>query len=363
MQIAFLKLIDTYLGRLICLVFRPLPPSQIVESTTFLIIRPGGIGDSVLLIPTLKAIRKVYPACTIDILAEKRNAASFHLVSGIRNVYLYDTLAGLSSTLRCRYDIVIDTEQWYRLSAVVARFVRAPVKIGFDTNERRRMYTHGVQYDLDVNETENFLTLLKPLGIDCLQTYGNAVLTLPLQSVSRAGQLLQQLCSAPLVVIFSGASIPEKRWGVERFCQVSKRLAEDGYKVVVVGGHEDRVDGDNISGSAGLNLAGMTTLAETAAVISRSSLVISGDSGVLHLAAGLGIPTVSLFGPSSVKKWAPAGSKHIVLHKGLSCSPCSKFGMMSQCPFDARCLKDITPDDVMEAIGYLLPEAPEKKKP
>ena len=126
-------------------------------------------------------------------------------------------------------------------------------------------------------------------------------LDVPLHSVTKADQLLQPLCSASFVVIFSGASVPEKRWGIERFRHVAKRLSEDGYKVVVVGGEEDRADGDKIVGDAGLNLAGMTTLSETAAVIARSTLVISGDSGVLHIAAGLNISTVSLFGPSSVE--------------------------------------------------------------
>src|SRR6185369_8048614 len=190
-----LKLIDRLMGVIVtaclpCASVRPFPTPR-----RFLLIRPGGIGDAVLLIPTIKALKKAYPECTIDILAEKRNAAIFYLAPGIRTVYLYDTLAGLSSVLSSRYDVVIDTEQWYRLSAVVARLVRAPMKIGFGTNERQRMFTHGIQYDMGTYELDNFLALLKPLRVDCQQEKETFTLSLPLQSMSRTNQLLQQLCS------------------------------------------------------------------------------------------------------------------------------------------------------------------------
>ncbi|MGB9082173.1 MAG: glycosyltransferase family 9 protein, partial [Desulfuromonadaceae bacterium] len=123
---------------------------------------------------------------------------------------------------------------------------------------------------------------------------------------------------------------------------------------------EDRADGDEIVGDAGLNLAGMTTVSETAAVIARSRLVISGDSGVLHIAAGLDIPTVSLFGPSSAAKWAPQGDRHVVMSRHLSCAPCSIFGTIPPCPIAARCISAISPDEVIEAIGRLLSQPPER---
>lgn len=359
MKISLLKSIDRLVGVVVTTCLPAAPLRLLPNPRLFLLIRPGGIGDAVLLVPTINMLLKLYPGCSIDILAERRNASAFHLVTGIRTVYLYDTLAGLSSSLRNRYDVVIDTEQWYRLSAVIARLVRAPVKIGFGTNERRRMFTHIIRYDTDAYESDNFLALLNPLEADSQWDRSSVSMDLPLHSVAKADQLLQPLCSASFVVIFPGASIPEKRWGIERFRHVSKRLSEDGYKVVVVGGREERSDGDEIAGDTGLNLAGMTTLPETAAVIARSTLVICGDSGVLHIAAGLNIPTVSLFGPSSVNKWAPKGEKHVVINHHLPCSPCSRFGTIPPCPIGARCISDISTDEVMEAIGWLLSQPPE----
>ncbi|MGB9081174.1 MAG: glycosyltransferase family 9 protein [Desulfuromonadaceae bacterium] len=320
-----------------------------------LLIRPGGIGDAVLLIPVIHSLRSAFPSCTIDILAESRNADVFVLTTGVRSVYKYDNRLELITVLLNTYDVVIDTEQWHRLSAVVARLVRAPVKIGFDTNERRRMFTHDISYDLRAYELDNFASLLKPLGVNFQHDVETVTLKSPPQSVIKASQLLRPNISEPFIVIFPGASIPEKRWGADRFRSVVEMLSAFGVKIVVVGGKEDRQQGEVITaGGLGLNLAGVTSLSETAAVIQKGALLLSGDSGVLHIAVGLGVPTVSLFGPGSVKKWAPQGERHIVINKGLPCSPCTAFGNTPPCSHDTRCMREITVDEVVNAVTMLL---------
>jgi ADP-heptose:LPS heptosyltransferase len=157
--------------------------------------------------------------------------------------------------------------------------------------------------------------------------------------------------SRPFISLFPGASIPERRWDVSRFKNLVMRLAEQGVSTVVVGGEQDRVSGDEIiSASSGVNLAGKTTLAGTASIISSSAVLVSGDSGVLHLGVGLGIPTVSMFGPGISLKWAPRGEKHIVLEKKLTCSPCTRFGYTPRCNYNVRCMAEITADDVYTAV-------------
>ena len=217
------------------------------------------------------------------------------------------------------------------------------------------MFTHRVPYDQLAYETDNFLALLKPLGINSENSMETTNLSLPLQSLSNAGLLLRSLDSDSFVTIFPGGSIPEKRWGADRFRLVAEALSDSGMKIVVVGGKEDQRWGEIIAGGGlGLNLTGLTSLPETAAVIQKSALLLSGDSGVLHIAAGLGVPTVSLFGPGSAKKWAPRGENHIVINKELPCSPCTTFGNTPPCPIDARCMKDITVDEVVNAVKALL---------
>ena len=355
MKIKLLKLIDRLFGTVVTAC---LPSGQVrpfLHLRRVLLIRPGGIGDAVLLAQPIKYIKKAYPDSHITILAERRNCGVFSLFPQTDKVLCYDRPREFIAALQGRYDVVIDSEQMYRLSAIVARLVRAPMKIGFDTNERRRMFTHYVPYDLNAHEADNFQALLKPLGGDDYNNAASTALEIPPGSMSKVSQLLQPLCSESFVVIFPGASIPERRWGADHFRLVAELLSEFGVKTVVVGGKEDRQQGEVIAGGGlCVNLAGLTSLSETAAVIKKSALLLSGDSGVLHIAAGLGVPTVSLFGPGRAKKWAPRGERHIVINKELPCSPCTVFGNTPPCPHNIRCMSDITVDEVVNAVTMLL---------
>ncbi|GAB7026517.1 glycosyltransferase family 9 protein [Geotalea toluenoxydans] len=316
-----------------------------------LLIRPGGIGDAILLIPTINAIKHAYSDCVIDILAERRNASVFELAQGVRTVYRYDAIADLSTVLCHRYDVVIDTEQWYRLSAVVARLVRAPVKIGFGTNERACQFTHPVSYSLDDHEKESFLSLLHPLDIAIPAVSRPPFLHIPETAVHAVSSLLEGV--AQYVALFPGASVREKRWGKDRFVFLAAKLAPQK-KVVVIGGREDVSIGDEIAREGGVNLAGRTSLLETAAIIAQADVLVSGDSGVLHLAAGLDVPSVALFGPSSIAKWAPQGSSGSVVSARAACSPCSLYGTIPPCRHNVRCMDDITVDQVISAIESVI---------
>ncbi|OGW02152.1 MAG: hypothetical protein A2Z59_03620 [Nitrospinae bacterium RIFCSPLOWO2_02_39_17] len=86
----------------------------------------------------------------------------------------------------------------------------------------------------------------------------------------------------------------------------------------------------------------------------KVSLLVTGDSGIMHIACGLGTPTVSLFGPGIENKWAPKGKNHIIINKRLFCSPCTKFGYTPSCPRDAECMRLITVDEVEDAVLKLL---------
>jgi len=357
-----LKRLDALVGRpLVKCLPRPGVPA-VPAVSRLLFIRPGGIGDAVLLVPAIRALRQAVPGCVVEVLAERRNAGVFPLCPEVARTWCYDRPGELLTVLRRRYDVVIDSEQWYRLSALVARLVRAPVKIGYATNERTRLFTHPVGYSHDDYEALSFGRLLEPLGV--AQTIASApYLVVPSAVRERVAALLGPLGRRPFVAIFPGASIPERRWGAEKFCRVAAALARHGTPVVVVGGSEDVPVAEVVAAAgSGLSLAGRTTLAETASVIERAATVVSGDSGVLHLAVGLGRPTVSLFGPGIAAKWGPRGAGHTVLNRHLSCSPCTRFGSTPKCPQGVRCLQEITADEVAAAAVQLLHLSNEGKK-
>lgn len=356
MRTELIKFIDTLLGRLAARCITSPPTNLQSAPRHILLIRPGGIGDAVLLALPISCIKKLSPDSHITILAERRNSGAFLLIPQVDKVLKYDSPGDFIEALTTKFDLVIDTEQSHYLSAIVARLVRAPVKIGFDTNERWRMFTHPIPYAQDDYESDSFIHLLAPLfsiadEIEIEATF----LSVPEESSEKAVNILASLINEPFVAIFPGASIKERRWEVGRFRCLSELLLSFGIKVVVVGGKDDVKFGEAIcAGELGLNLAGLTTLAETAAVIRRSVLLLSGDSGILHIAVGLGVPTVSLFGPGRECKWAPRGDRHIVINKGLPCSPCTIFGRTPPCPINSKCMSDITVDEVFNAVTVML---------
>jgi len=363
MRIPLLKKLDAIIGPVLCRLFPG--PKLVAEKpapASILLIRPGGIGDAALLAPAIRALRTQYPSCRIDVLAERRNAGAFALCPGVDEVLLYERPVQLMQVLRRRYDVVIDTEQWHRLSAVVARLIRASVRIGFGTNERGRLFAHAVDYAHDWYEADVFLRLLRPLGIEKERVVA-PFLQVPAEADRRAAELLMPLCDRDFVVLFPGASIAERRWPVEKFRAVAQKLLVQGLAVVVVGGGEDVEAGERICAGldGALNLAGRTSLAGTAAVLSRCRLLVTGDSGVLHIAAGLNVPTVSLFGPGIAAKWAPRGDNHRVVNLDFDCSPCTRFGTTPPCPYGGACIRDITAEQVGDLAGSLI-EARQKGK-
>ncbi|MBJ6799048.1 glycosyltransferase family 9 protein [Geomonas propionica] len=357
MQAKDLKRLDSLAGPLLV---RLLPrrkksaPAQAPRSA--LIIRPGGIGDAVLLIPALRALQAAYPACRIDILAERRNAAAFQFCAGLNAVHRYDEPGELRAVFKNRYDLVIDTEQWYRLSALVSRLVRARRSIGFATNERQRLFTDAVPYDMQEYEPFSFFRLLAPLGIDAPAELPVPFLELPDAARETAARFLARLGDQPFAAIFPGASVPRKEWGGARFRQVAASVALAGHATVVVGGKEDEDVADAIARATGaINLAGQTSLAESAAVIAAAKVLLTGDSGLLHIAAGLGTATLSLFGPSDAVKWAPKGDGHRVFASSLSCAPCARWGTIPPCAHETSCI-DADPSEVARTLIQMLRE-------
>jgi ADP-heptose:LPS heptosyltransferase len=352
----FLKKVDGIFGSLLVrLCPSPKKKVSLHTSSRLLLIRPGGIGDAVLLVPVVGRLREVFPSARIEVLAEKRNSGVFALCPEIDQVMCYDRPKDLFAILSNSYDVIIDSEQWHRLSAIVARMIRSKIKIGYGTNDRKRLFTQSIEYRHENYEMDSFLELLEPMGIEPPATIPSPFLTVPSVEQDSTDKILEHYRQKPFIVLFPGASIAERCWGVEKFRQLARRLIAEGLAVVVVGGKEDIATGRSIeNGLSILNLTGKTSLCGTAGVLNRSQLLISGDSGVLHVGVGLGISTVSLFGPGIAAKWAPRGKHHLVINHKLSCSPCTRFGTTPPCPIGVKCMQDISVDEVFVAALKLL---------
>ncbi len=365
-KIEGLKRLDGVFGRLACSASRLFVTPRRTEDTDspkILVIRPGGIGDAVLLYPALRELRTSFRSSDITVLAEKRNAEILKCCPYIDNVNLYDERphSRIYNVIRGKYDIVIDTEQWHRLTASLSYMTGAPVRVGFGTNERAELYNYPVPYSHGDYEARSFLNLVSAVTEREYEFQADE----PFMQVDalKSGDIdssLSELKNSGKAVIgvFAGATVPERRWGVQKFGELLRELADEGLGMVILGGKGDLEDSSvirDISGAGNsLDYTGKTTLQETAYIISRLDLLVSGDTGLMHIAYGGGTPTVALFGAGIERKWAPAGKDHIAINKHMSCSPCTKFGYTPACPYNVKCLSDITVEEVSLAVRELL---------
>lgn len=368
MRVRLLKILDMTVGLFLCWttgymlhLFRRnapagtavVPPLDTIRR--ILVIRPGGMGDMILLQPMLKSLRKHCPLAEIDLVCEKRNRDISALAGAAGRVILYDAnpFSFLGKLRREHYDAVIDTEQFHYFSAMMAILSRAPVRIGFKINPgRNTLYTHLVNYDLEGYEAGEFMRLLAPLGIRD-QAVVKGCLSLPGHSEGQSGA----------IVIHVGTSTRYKHWETGKFVELVKRLAATesagNGPIILAGGRREVRVADEIARRAGSGdrvkgMAGSLTIRQTAALIGKANLFIGGDSGLAHLAVALGTPTVVLFGPSDHKKWGASGPGNMVVRTELPCSPCFIFGYHKFC-HSIACMSCITVEHVMTAVRNACP--------
>ncbi|MCU0230159.1 MAG: glycosyltransferase family 9 protein [Acidobacteria bacterium] len=331
-------------------------PSVAPPPRRVLIIRPGGIGDAVLFLPMLRELRRAWPQAQLDLLVEKRNAGVVRGLGLADHVLLYDRIPGdLPRVLAGGYDLVIDTEQYHRASAIVALLTRAPRRIGFGTNVRRLLLTDALPYDQSIYEARSFLELARcATGLEPHWDPEQPFLPLDEEAVRFAEAALAPLGDRPRVAIHPGASIPERRWPPERYAEVAAKLAAQGIGVAVLGGREDvkaaTVIATRLEGQPAVILAGKSTLAQAAAIVAQVDVYVSADTGVLHLAYAVGTRTVHLFGPGVLSKWGPPGHRFRSIAADAPCSPCTVYGYTPPCNQGNVCMLRIEPERVVREV-------------
>ncbi len=336
-----------------------------------LFIKLSAIGDVVQTLPALEVIKKTYPGSQITWVAEEAAAGILEghplidklLISRRKNWVrmlrnpsttmkglkgIFGFFRELSST---HYDIAIDFQGLLK-SGIIIGLVNAKRKIGFDrTRELSYLFLNEKlpAYDIEKHALERYLDVARYLGAHD----PSPTCTLPIEKEliaarQRAEELRRQ--GRRLVVINPVARWKTKLWPERKFAELADRLiAERSAAVVFTGSPDDRPVVERIrgmmKGRAG-NRAGETTLKELAALAAVSDLFITTDTGPMHLAAAAGAKVLALFGPTAPWRTGPYGSSHIVVRKGLGCSPCFK----RTCDVDIRCMEEITVEEVLEQI-------------
>ena len=231
-----------------------------------------------------------------------------------------------------------------------------PLRAGFMTDGRRLLLNHPVPIgdaERALHHTDYYLHMLAQCGVTT--SVKQQALALRPDEIQWAAEKLPQ---ERFAVINPGAAYGSaKRWIPERFAEVADKLfSEFGLSIVLSGGPGEVEIGADIAKamqSPHQNLIGKTSVREMMALLAASSLMITNDSGPMHVAAAFGVPMVAIFGPTDHTTTSPWGTRSQIVRQPVECSPC----MLRQCPIDHRCMQRVTVEDVMSAAAGLLEDA------
>lgn len=364
-KVTLLKVLDRYVGGTAARVlgrwnYRRTTGPPFVEIAPghvkhVLFIRPGGIGDLLLLLPAVRNVREALPGVRVTLAGEQRNRAAAALTDLFDEIVCYDEnpIAFLRRLRRGGFDVAVDSEQFHYSSCVFALLSRAPVRIGFKTiPARNELYTHLVDYPMDRHESEAFGLLVRPLGAAPVRSSETAGLI----ARDRLPKVVPGMPPDPgeIVTVFPYGGAREKAWPAGRWAEIVRRLlARNRGVVVLVGGQDSLALSEEITRAVNdarlVSLAGRLSFPETAAVLARSRLYLGADTGVTHLALALGVRTVALYGPSDERKWGPPSGLGSAVSTSVPCRPCSIFGYYKLCR-TIDCMDRISQDLVWTAI-------------
>jgi len=369
-----LKTADALIGAPLCRALGLLPSVAVREPAALavrpenlrrlLVIRPGGMGDMVLLLPLLRRLQRGLPQVRIELICERRNLDVLRLAGLAEAALPYDArpAACLRRLRRGAYDAAIDTEQFHHFSAVLALLSRAPIRIGFKINPvRNPLYTHLINYAPDGPEAAQFMRLLAPLGLDTAPPEpAGSLADLRLEPDPALAERLRAFAGGePFAAVHPGAGSPYKQWPAERFAELAAALRRElGLKTVWVGGAADRRTCARAAELASALAAPCLPLPsarldDAAFVIRQARLFIGADSGLAHLATALDARAVVLFGPSDDAKWGLRDTRRAVARQDLPCAPCFIFGYHKPCR-TAACMRRISVADVLAQCRRVL---------
>jgi heptosyltransferase-2 len=314
-----------------------------------LIRAPNWIGDVVLSLPALRDLRRNFPDGRLAVMARPWVARLYEAVPEVDAVVESRGLRADGSALRGRFDVgVLFTNSFG--TALGLAMARIPERWGYATEARGLLLTRSARVPATIRRRSQvyyYRAMLAGVGLQ-VSASPDATLRCPEGWSARAAE---RLGPGRFIGVNPGAAFGSaKRWIPARYAAAAARVAaERGAQVVILGGAAERPLGDAIVSAMDAparNLCGETDLPELVGVLARLELLLTNDSGPMHLASALGTPLVAVFGPTDWRETAPAGhGPHRLVREGVDCSPC----MLRECPIDHRCMTRIPVERVVDA--------------
>jgi heptosyltransferase-2 len=328
-----------------------------------LIRGPNWVGDAVLAIPAMKAVREHFHEAEITVLVRPWVAGLFTAAPFVDKVWSEPKPSSIGEWTRIprsirdrAFDLALLFPNSFE-SALMMFLAGIPQRIGYATDARGWMLTnsikpaddprHQIYYYMDLVKTLAAATTPPAIEIKATpQERADARALLRAEGIPDA---------APFLVLNPGAAYGSaKRWHSDRFAGVAQTLSRELHLLIVLIGSEaersisEQVR-DRMTRSA-VVLNGRTSLETLIGVLSESSLMITNDSGPMHIAAALGIPTVAVFGSTDERVTGPYGPRTRIVKQVVECSPC----LLRDCPIDHRCMNNVSVEDVCRAARELV---------
>jgi 3-deoxy-D-manno-octulosonic-acid transferase/heptosyltransferase-1 len=337
------------------------------QKVNILIVKLSAIGDVIHTLPSLAALRRLYPDAHITWVVEEAAAdiVKNHpdldtvLVSRrkkwgqeLQRGQFKGTLKEIKSfikTLRQRdYDMVIDFHGLLKSSMIVF-LSRGKRKLGYDSMQELSglFVNEKIPEDMSKHAVDRYLDFSRYLGAKT--DVVNFVLPESSDTEEKIKRLMREhhLEDKKFVAINPVAYWDTKLWSDEKFAHLAEMIYQKfNMKIVFTGGEKEPIDKiTSLMTTANINLGGQTTLPELACLYKKAQMLITTDSGPMHLAAALGIPVIALFGPTDPARTGPYGPGHTIITAETPCSPC----FLKKCS-TKKCMKDICPGQVFVAV-------------
>ena len=346
------------------------------QAERVLIVKFWGLGSLQLMTPAVRSLRARHPQARIELLTLATNASFARRLRIFDDVRVLDVggagwaklgariLAAILRVRRARFDVVYDFEFFTRFSAVLSVLSGAPRTYGFASPERSRagLHTHTAPFNRYWHVARNFRSLAGGENGHTVELDELTPMHVDERDRLEATTLLFEhgLCEdGPLVVLNpnAGALSLERRWPTQNFAQLARDLIqEEDARVVVVGSLGEAERARDVVQRAGrlphgrlVSLAGQLTIGGLGALLDEAAVFVTNDSGPMHLAAALGVPTIGLFGPETPVLYRPLGSRARWIYSPPACSPCINVheNKLARCVRGhAECMTNIAPTQV-----------------